>query len=69
MPAHRAAVDAHRYTNTQAKERHDIVNVGGFSDQVFNLIAAVASGKAGAGYWTREIDRTPLPGLMKTGAA
>lgn len=41
---------------TQAKESPDIVNVGGFSDQVFHLIASVANGDATGGYWVRQIE-------------
>ena len=43
-----------------AKEREDILNIGGFSDSVFNVIAAFASGKLNGQHWVSEIDKTPL---------
>jgi len=45
---------------TQVKEREDIIQVAGFSDQVFHLIAAVAEGHTKAGYWLGKIGETPL---------
>ncbi len=53
-------IDIQPYATTQAKEHDDIINVGGFSDQVFNLIAAVASGEAQAGHWVREVEAMAL---------
>lgn len=41
---------------TQAVERDDILNVGGFSDQVFKIIAAFAAGQLGAAHWVGEIE-------------
>ena len=35
-------IDIQPYATTQAKEREDILNVGGFSDPVFELIAEFA---------------------------
>ncbi|MFK7819219.1 MAG: RNA-binding protein [Planctomycetaceae bacterium] len=52
-------IDIQPYTTTQAKEREDIVNVGGFSDQVFGLIAAVAEGGAG-GHWVDVIEKMTI---------
>lgn len=49
-------IDIQPSATTQAKERDDITNVGGFSDEVFNLIAAVARGDTSDGYWTRQIE-------------
>ena len=49
-------IDIQPYGTTQAAEREDIINVGGFSDAVFGLIAAMASGRATAGHWVREIE-------------
>lgn len=37
-------LDIQPHGTTQAKERADILNIGGFSDQVFKLIAAFADG-------------------------
>ena len=52
-------IDIQPYTTTQATEREDIVNVGGFSDQVFGLIAAVAKG-AGGGHWVDVIEKVTI---------
>ncbi len=49
-------IDIQPYGTTQARERADIVNVGGFSDQVFGLIADVARGGTDAGHWVRQIE-------------
>ena len=40
-------IDLQAYTTTQAPEREDILNVGGFSDAVFSVVAAFLSGDAG----------------------
>ncbi len=45
---------------TQAVERADIINVGGFSDQVFQLIADVAANRFTEDHWVREIERMKL---------
>ena len=48
-------IDIQPYGHTQAKERDDIINVGGFSDQVFRLIADVADGRASENHWVEQI--------------
>jgi 60 kDa SS-A/Ro ribonucleoprotein len=48
-------IDIAPHATTQAQERDDILNVGGFSDNVFNLIAAFAAGQLGAAHWVGEI--------------
>lgn len=53
-------LDIQPSTTTQAKDRADILNIGGFSDQVFEVIAAFARGELGADHWVGEINRTPL---------
>jgi 60 kDa SS-A/Ro ribonucleoprotein len=40
-------VDIQPYSSTQAPERADILNIGGFSDAVFNVVASYLSGDAG----------------------
>jgi 60 kDa SS-A/Ro ribonucleoprotein len=54
------AIDIQPYATVQAKERDDIINVGGFSDQVFQVIADVAAGRSSAGYWVRQIESIEL---------
>ncbi len=41
---------------TQASEREDILNIGGFSDSVFELIAAFASGQLEPEHWVARIE-------------
>jgi 60 kDa SS-A/Ro ribonucleoprotein len=41
---------------TQATERPDILNIGGFSDQVFDVISAFASGQLEADHWIARIE-------------
>jgi 60 kDa SS-A/Ro ribonucleoprotein len=53
-------IDIQPYGHTQAQERADIVNVGGFSDQVFHLIADVAAGRTERDHWVNVIDAVRL---------
>lgn len=53
-------IDLQPYANTQAKERADIVNVGGFSDQVFRLMGDVANGRFGKDHWVQTIEAVRL---------
>jgi 60 kDa SS-A/Ro ribonucleoprotein len=41
---------------TQAAEREDILNIGGFSDHVFEVVAAFAAGRLEAGHWIARTD-------------
>jgi 60 kDa SS-A/Ro ribonucleoprotein len=49
-------IDIQPYATTQAQERADILNVGGFSDQVFNLISEFAGGTMNAEHWVGVIE-------------
>lgn len=49
-------LDLQPYGSTQAAEREDILNVGGFSDAVFELVAAFAEGRMVAGHWVEAIE-------------
>ncbi len=42
---------------TQAVTRGDILNIGGFSDAVFDMIASFAGGDVGVDHWVGEIER------------
>jgi 60 kDa SS-A/Ro ribonucleoprotein len=53
-------IDIQPTVTTQAAERHDILNVGGFSDAVFTMLANFADGKMDAGHWVGEIDKISL---------
>ena len=48
-------IDIQPYSTSQAVESDDIIHVGGFSDQVFRLIASVASGDASKDFWVNQI--------------
>ncbi len=50
-------IDIQPYGTTQAAERDDILNVGGFSDAVFEVIAAFANGSIGPAHWVGEIEK------------
>jgi len=49
-------LDVQPNQTTQAAERADILNIGGFSDQVFEVIAAFASGQLEADHWIARIE-------------
>ena len=53
-------IDIQPYGTTQAAERRDIMNVGGFSDAVFTMMASFAEGKTGAEHWVGEIEKVSL---------
>jgi 60 kDa SS-A/Ro ribonucleoprotein len=49
-------MDLQPNTHTQAQDRDDILNVGGFSDQVFDVISEFASGDFGPQSWVDKIE-------------
>lgn len=53
-------LDIQPYSTTQAKEGKDILNIGGFSDHVFDVIATFAKGELGADHWVGEIEKVSL---------
>lgn len=53
-------IDIQPYGHTQAKERFDILNVGGFSDNVFKLVSEFSKGNLGAEHWVGEIEKVEL---------
>ena len=48
-------IDLQPYGTTQAKSREDILNVGGFSDAVFETLARFANGEAERD-WVAEVN-------------
>lgn len=50
-------IDIAPYGTTQAQTRADVLNVGGFSDAVFDQIARFAAGQTGPDHWVGEIDK------------
>ena len=53
-------IDAQPYRTVQATEREDILNVGGFSDQVFEVISEFARGELNGDHWVGVIDSVAL---------
>lgn len=53
-------IDIQPYGTSQAMERKDVLNIGGFSDAVFDQIAAFADGRMGPDHWVGEIKATEL---------
>ncbi|EEM8591347.1 TROVE domain-containing protein, partial [Salmonella enterica] len=53
-------IDLLPYGTTQAAERSDILNVGGFSDEVFTVIDNFVNGHYGSAHWLEEIEAVTL---------
>ncbi len=53
-------LDLQPYGTTQAPDRADILNIGGFSDQVFEIIEAFAKGTLDADHWVGVIRKTEI---------
>jgi len=53
-------LDIQPSVTTPACERADVLNIGGFSDRVFDVIAAFADGRLGPDHWVGEIDAVKL---------
>ena len=53
-------IDMQPGATTQAADREDILNVGGFSDAVFDVIAQFTAGHYGARHWVEAIEAMPL---------
>jgi 60 kDa SS-A/Ro ribonucleoprotein len=54
--ARMVCIDIQPYGTVQAQEREDILNVGGFSDQVFELITEFAAGRLSDEHWVGVIE-------------
>lgn len=53
-------LDLQPYATTQAAEREDVLNVGGFSDDVFGLVGRFATGGLDARHWVAQIEQVAL---------
>ena len=53
-------IDIQPSATTQALEREDILNVGGFSDSVFNIVADFAAGRLHGDHWINEIESVAI---------
>jgi 60 kDa SS-A/Ro ribonucleoprotein len=51
-------IDVQPYATTQVEERKDVLNVGGFSDSVFELVSEFAAGRLGDEHWIKLIEST-----------
>ena len=50
-------LDVQPYETSQVSEREDVLNIGGFSDQVFDLIAAFVAGELDGDNWVGRIQQ------------
>ncbi|HEY2509701.1 MAG TPA: hypothetical protein VGI39_02480 [Polyangiaceae bacterium] len=53
-------IDLQPYASTQVAERADVLNVGGFSDAVFDLLSLFAKGELGADHFVGAIQKQSL---------
>ncbi|RPI74938.1 MAG: TROVE domain-containing protein, partial [Desulfobacteraceae bacterium] len=53
-------IDIQPNRTTQAAEREDILNIGGFSDQVFEVMTTFAAGELSPEHWVALIDQVDL---------
>ena len=53
-------IDLQPHGTTQAPDRADILNVGGFSDAVFDVVAQFATGTYGAAHWVDAIEKMEI---------
>ncbi|MBV9924864.1 MAG: TROVE domain-containing protein [Acidobacteria bacterium] len=53
-------VDVQPYQTVQAAESPDVLNVGGFSDQVFEVVADFVAGRGGPDHWVGVIEAVTL---------
>jgi 60 kDa SS-A/Ro ribonucleoprotein len=49
-------IDIQPYPTAQVPDREDVLNVGGFSDAVFEVVAKFAAGASSPGYWVKQIE-------------
>jgi 60 kDa SS-A/Ro ribonucleoprotein len=53
-------IDVSPNRTAQAATDHDVLNVGGFSDEVFNVVRRFADGQTKGDHWVREIEKVAL---------
>jgi len=49
-------IDLQPYATTQVVDRQDILNIGGFSDHVFEVVSDFAAGRLHSDDWVGEIE-------------
>ena len=52
-------------TTTQAPDRADILNIGGFSDEVFNLVKNFADSNSDPDHWLQRINQQVLRATLR----
>lgn len=67
--ARMACLDIQPNSSSQAIERDDIMNIGGFSDQVFDIVSRFAKGELGHEHFVSEIKRIEIQTPVKTQTA
>jgi 60 kDa SS-A/Ro ribonucleoprotein len=55
--ARMVCIDLQPYSTVQAPDRTDILNVGGFSDSVFSIVAEFNKGSLSSDHWVRVIEK------------
>jgi 60 kDa SS-A/Ro ribonucleoprotein len=58
--ARMVCIDLRPTATSQAVESADVLHVGGFSDAVFDVVAAHAAGGGAASHWTEQIESIAL---------
>jgi 60 kDa SS-A/Ro ribonucleoprotein len=58
--ARMVCVDVQPYATVQAAESADVLNVGGFSDRVFDVVAEFAAGRLGPDHWVGVVEQVAL---------
>lgn len=53
-------IDLQPYGNTQVLDREDVLNVGGFGDSVFDVMASFATNRFDTGHWVDAIEQVQL---------
>lgn len=62
-------VDVQPYVTSQAESRTDVLNVGGFGDEVFRMIELFVSDKLSADHWVTAIEGVELPVVAEKAVA
>ncbi len=53
-------IDLQPYASTQVGDDESVLNVGGFSDRVFEIVSLFAKGELGAAHWVEQIEAVTL---------
>jgi 60 kDa SS-A/Ro ribonucleoprotein len=53
-------IDVQPYGTTQVSDRADVLNVGGFSDAVFDLVSLFSKGELAGAHFVRAIENVTL---------